>query len=82
MLFRILEKNQFRKLVEMMLESREVIGPKRVATDASGKPIHHFRIVSQFDEIDLGYETTEYSTSIGGAGSRTSSRSSRPRSPT
>ncbi len=32
MLFRILEKPEFKKLVDIILESNEVIGPREVAT--------------------------------------------------
>ncbi len=61
MLFRILEKPKFRKLVEIIMESDEVIGPKRVATGVDGEPILQFLPVQRFDEIDLDYATTEYS---------------------
>lgn len=61
MLFRILDKDQFHRLVDIMLESIEIIGPKQVATNKDGKPIHQFLPVKSFEEIDLGYETTEYS---------------------
>ncbi|MFH0944293.1 MAG: hydrogenase, partial [Planctomycetota bacterium] len=61
MLFKTLTKPEFRTLVERILETTEVIGPKRVAADPSGKPIHHYLPVASFAEIDLDYETTEYS---------------------
>jgi len=61
MLFRVLPKPEFRKLVEIVLEENEVIAPKRIDVAASGKPIHQFLPVESYDEIDLAYETTEYS---------------------
>lgn len=61
MLFRTLPQDEFRVLVEQMMGEVEVIGPTRVATRADGRPIHHFLPVTSFDEIDLGYATTEYS---------------------
>jgi len=61
MLFRALAKDEFRSLVELMMEEIEVVGPQRVATDAVGRPIHHYLPASTFDDIDLEYETTEYS---------------------
>ena len=61
MLFRILGKENFRTLVEIILESNEIIGPKAIGTNAAGEPIHQFLPISSFEELDLGYRTTEYS---------------------
>lgn len=61
MLFKMLPKDEFRALVQILLDSNEVIGPKKIGVNAKGKPIHHYLPVQSFDEIDLGYETTEYS---------------------
>jgi sulfhydrogenase subunit beta (sulfur reductase) len=61
MLFRTLAKKNFQKLVEIILETNEVIGPKRVATDKEGKPIHQYLPVESFDELELGYERTAFS---------------------
>jgi sulfhydrogenase subunit beta (sulfur reductase) len=61
MLFRTLSKKQFRALVEILLRENEIIAPKQVAVASRGKPIHQYLPVSTFEEIDLGYETTEYS---------------------
>jgi formate hydrogenlyase subunit 6/NADH:ubiquinone oxidoreductase subunit I len=61
MLFRILKKDEFRRLFEIILEATEIVGPKKVAISESGDPIHHYLPVSSIDEIDLDYETTEYS---------------------
>ena len=61
MLFRILDKEQFRAFVEIILQSDEIIAPKKVGTKADGEPIHHFLPVASFEEIDLDYRTTEYS---------------------
>ena len=52
MLFKMLEKPEFRKLVEIILESNEIIGPKQIAIDKDGKPVHHYLPVSSFDELD------------------------------
>ena len=38
MLFRILDKPEFRRLVEIILGSNEVIGPKKVTTDQDEPP--------------------------------------------
>jgi len=61
MLFKILGKEEFRSLVEIILQSNEIIAPKRVGTNTSGEPIHQFLPVHSFEEMDLDYKTTEYS---------------------
>ena len=61
MLFRTLPKDEFRVLVEQMIGEVEVIGPTRVAARSDGRPIHHFLPVASFGDMDLDYETTEYS---------------------
>lgn len=61
MLFKTLTKDNFRRLVEILLQSNEVIGPKRVGADRHGKPVYHFLPVERFEELDLAYDTTEYS---------------------
>ncbi len=61
MLFRILGKENFRALIEIILESNEIIAPKKIGTNAGGEPIHQFLPIDSFEEMDLGYKTTEYS---------------------
>ncbi len=61
MLFKILYKDDFRTLIETAMKSVEVVAPKKVGSNARGKPIHHYLPVTSFEEIDLSYETTEYS---------------------
>ena len=61
MLFKTLPKEEFGSLIEILLGSTEVIAPKKIGTDAKGKPIHQYLPVESFQEMDLGYETTEYS---------------------
>ena len=61
MLFRTLSKKDFRTLVDRILQSNEIIGPKLVGSTADGKPIHQYLPVQNFDEIDLDYVKTEYS---------------------
>jgi len=58
MIFKILPKEQFRALVGLILDSIEVIAPKRVTGDRRGKAIHQYLPVQNFDEIDFSYETT------------------------
>ncbi|MFC2173997.1 4Fe-4S dicluster domain-containing protein [Acidobacteriota bacterium] len=61
MLFRILPKEEFKILVDKILAATEVIAPKKIDVNANGKPVHQYLPVKSFDEIDLDYETTEYS---------------------
>jgi sulfhydrogenase subunit beta (sulfur reductase) len=61
MLFRALSKPVLRSLVDKFLGMTEVIGPRRVATDAQGRPVHQFLPVAAFEEMDLDYKTTETS---------------------
>ena len=61
MLFKILAKREFRSLVEIILQSNEVIAPKAIGTDAHGEPIHQFLPIASYDEMDLDYKSTEYS---------------------
>ena len=61
MLFKVLGKEAFRSLVELILESSEIIGPKQIGTKADGEPIHQFLPIDSFDQLDLDYRTTEYS---------------------
>ncbi len=61
MLFRILDKQLFRSLVKIILQSNEIIAPKKIAVSADGEPIHQFLPIANFDEMDLDYRTTEYS---------------------
>ena len=61
MLFRILSRDRFRTLVETIMETTEVVAPKKVGVRSDGEPIHQFLPVADFDEMDLAHETTEHS---------------------
>jgi len=61
MLFKTVSKDEFEKLVGIMLESNEVVAPTRVESDSAGNPIHEYLPVESFDEIDLNYQTTAHS---------------------
>jgi len=61
MLFKILGKKEFRSFVEIVLESNEIIAPKKIGTKVDGEPIHQFLPISSFGEMDLDYRATEYS---------------------
>jgi sulfhydrogenase subunit beta (sulfur reductase) len=61
MLFKILSKDAFRRMVEITIGSVETIAPRRVGTNAKGEAIHQFLPISSFDEMELDYGCTEYS---------------------
>jgi sulfhydrogenase subunit beta (sulfur reductase) len=61
MLFRIVGKAGFRKLVETLLASNEVVGPRKVGVRSDGKPIHQLLPIDCFEELDLSYEKAEFS---------------------
>jgi formate hydrogenlyase subunit 6/NADH:ubiquinone oxidoreductase subunit I len=58
MLYRTVTKARFHQLIELMIESDEVIGPRQIDTDGDGRPIHQFLPVESPDELDLDYRTT------------------------
>lgn len=61
MLFRVIERDGLRQLVDLLLTGNEVIGPKRVKTRKNGDPVFQFVPVTAFDELSLDYDKTEYS---------------------
>lgn len=61
MLYKVLSKKSFQELVELLLDSNEVIGPKVVNQTPEGKPIHQFLPVKEFAQLDFSYVKTEYS---------------------
>jgi formate hydrogenlyase subunit 6/NADH:ubiquinone oxidoreductase subunit I len=61
MLFRVLPKDEWIRLVDNILDEYEVVGPKAVDTDRDGQAVHQFLPVASADQIDLEYATTAYS---------------------
>ncbi|MEZ4576444.1 MAG: 4Fe-4S dicluster domain-containing protein [Desulfobacterales bacterium] len=61
MLYKTIEKRILENLVDIHLKEIECIGPQKVGTDAGGKPLYQFLPFEKFDDIDLEYDTTEYS---------------------
>jgi len=61
MLFRVIDKGDFKTLVEKLLETNEVVAPKKVADDRNGKPLHQYLPIESFEEMNLDYETTSHS---------------------
>lgn len=58
MLYKTIDKDAFRVLVDVLLESAEVIAPRNVGTDQRGKSLYQYLPVQSFDEIELEYDTT------------------------
>jgi len=61
MLFKVVAKEDFRRLIELLLEENEVVGPRVVDRRPDGEPIHQYLPIDRFEDLDLGYEKTEYS---------------------
>ncbi len=61
MLFRVIGKKEFGVLINILIESIEVIAPRKVGQNVDGQPIHQFLPILDKSQIDLEYETTEYS---------------------
>lgn len=60
MLFRIIKKEELRKLFDVIAVNT-VVGPVKKGVDRNGKEIFSFEVVYDFDEMDLDYSTTHVS---------------------
>jgi ferredoxin len=58
MLFKTINKQD---LADLFSPEVQCIGPRRVKTTPGGRPIFQFLPFTRFDEIDLDFETTDYS---------------------
>ncbi len=61
MLFRTITKENFKKMVEGLMEENEVIGPKSRDRDKEGNKIYRFLKLYSFDELEMDY-TRSYSS--------------------
>ncbi len=61
MLFEVLSKASFRRLVELLLDANEVVAPRVVGQGRGGKPVHQFLPIDGFEDMSLDYDQTEYS---------------------
>ncbi|MFC1680020.1 hydrogenase, partial [Elusimicrobiota bacterium] len=61
MIYKVITKSEFKKFVGGLIAENETIGPKRVDTDAKGKPVYQFAEVHVFEEMDLDYTVTQTS---------------------
>ena len=58
MLYKTITKDNFKKMVETLMESNEVIGPKWRDRDAQGDKIYRFLQINSFDELEMDYTRT------------------------
>ncbi len=61
MLFKVLSKDAFRRLVELLLDANEVVGPRVVGQDRPGKRRYQLLPIDRFEDMSLDYDKTEYS---------------------
>lgn len=61
MLYKTITKDNFRKMVEGLMENNEVIGPKWRDRDAEGNKIYRFLKLNDFEELQMDY-TRSYSS--------------------
>jgi formate hydrogenlyase subunit 6/NADH:ubiquinone oxidoreductase subunit I len=61
MLFKIVTKEEFGRLLELIFQETEIIAPQRIDVDKTGHPIYQYLPVEKLDAIALDYDTTSYS---------------------
>lgn len=61
MLFKTIDKEEFKNLVDIHFRYVERIGPRKTGADARGRPIYQYLPIGNFEDMDLAYDTTEYS---------------------
>jgi sulfhydrogenase subunit beta (sulfur reductase) len=61
MLFKIVTKDGFQGLVEQLLASNEVVGPRKTGMRRNGKPAYQFLPIECFEDMDLAHEKSEFS---------------------
>lgn len=61
MLFKIVTKEGFERLVGSLLASNEVVGPRKVGVLRNGKPAYQLLPIERFEDMDLEYEKSEFS---------------------
>lgn len=61
MLYKTIDKQEFRDLIATHIRDVEYIGPKKVGKNDKGKSLYQFLPVTSFDEMALDNDTTEYS---------------------
>ena len=59
MIFRVFDKEELRKLFDILALNNEIVGPVEKGKDKDGKSIYAFEKVSKFEEIRLDYTMTK-----------------------
>ncbi len=58
MIYKVISKKEFEKLVSGLIEANQTFGPRKVDTDTRRKPIYQFQQVHSIEEMDLNYTVT------------------------
>ncbi|MBI4721366.1 MAG: 4Fe-4S dicluster domain-containing protein [Chitinivibrionia bacterium] len=58
MIYKVIAKSQFKKLVQGLVRENQTIAPKMVDRDRNGKPLYQFKQVHSYEEMDLDYTVT------------------------
>jgi ferredoxin len=58
MIFRVIAKEEIKRLFAVLADGNRIIGPVEKALDRKGKPIYAFEEVSEFSRLRLEYTTT------------------------
>ncbi len=58
MLYKTITKDNFQKMVEGLMESNEVFGPKWRDRDTEGNKVYRFLKLNSFDELQMDYTRT------------------------
>ena len=61
MIYKTITKDNFRRMIESLMENNEVIGPKWRDRDTKGDKVYRFLKLNNFDELELDY-TRSYSS--------------------
>jgi sulfhydrogenase subunit beta (sulfur reductase) len=59
MIFRIIDRDELKKLFDLLVADNSIIAPVQTGSDCKGKPLYAFERVSNFDRIRLDYTSTK-----------------------
>ncbi|MBN2271996.1 MAG: hypothetical protein JXN61_15385, partial [Sedimentisphaerales bacterium] len=58
MIYKVIKKSEFKKLINGIISQNETFGPKEVDRRTDGTAVYQFKEVKSFDEMDLDYTVT------------------------
>ncbi len=61
MIYKVIAKDEFRKLVDGLCRENLTFGPRKVEEDRHGKPIYRFETCASFADMDLDYTKAQQS---------------------